>query len=103
MKINIGQKWVSKEYPYEDFIIYDGIPDSFVLSDMDLPYNLPFDLLPETAKIFFWKRANDKAFKKFLASKGKTESSYPYAWYGECKRSTLIKKIKKYNMVLINE
>jgi hypothetical protein len=101
MLLDIGQKWVSKEHPYEDFEIYDGTYDERILGEKDLSYDTPFFQLPESAKIFFWKRINEKEFNKFLDEHGKknSESTYPFAWFGESKKDTLIRKINKYNMM----
>lgn len=102
IKLEIGQVWRSKTHPHEDFKIYDGIEDSIVLSDMEIYETLPFEKLPETAKIYFWERVNDNAFDEFVKSKkGEDyENTYPYAWSGECKKQVLVNKIKKYNMEL---
>ena len=104
MKLKIGQTWISKTHPHEDFEIYDGVDDSFVMSDMELYGEYEFDELPETAKIFFWKRVNDDAFHEFIVSKkGENyDSAFPYANCGECKKGTLVNKIKKYNMKLVS-
>lgn len=63
MKIEIGQICVSESHPHESFKIYDGIEDSFVLSDMEIYHKIPFNELPETAKIFFGKGLMKKHFK----------------------------------------
>ena len=104
MKLCIGQKYISKTHPHEDFEIYNGVDDSFVMSDMELYGEYEFDELPETAKIFFWKRINLEAFDKFVASKKGEDydTTFPYANCGECKKGTLVNKIKKYNMKLVN-
>lgn len=104
MKLYIGQTWKSKTHPHEDFKIYDGVEDSIVLSDLEKEYDISdFDSLPETVKIFFWRRANDKAFHEFIVSKKGDDygNTYPYANCGECKKSVLVDKIKKYNMELM--
>lgn len=100
MKIEIGQTWESKTYPHEDFRIYDGVIDTCVDSFED--HTLPFEQQPEGTKIFFWRRINDEAFDKFVVSKKgeKYETTFPYAWCGECKKSGIINKIRKYDMKL---
>jgi hypothetical protein len=97
LKINleVGQKWISDTHPHEDFEIYDVI-----VQEWD---NHP------TEVFYCWKRINEEAFKKYVEfKKGMTieelyaigKNYYPYAWYGETKRSNIIRKIKKYNMKL---
>jgi hypothetical protein len=103
MKLEVGQKWVSESNPHEDFEIYDGCEDDFVLSDLaGNHYNSKFEDLPESAKIYFWRRTNDEAFDKFIVSKkGENyDSTYPFAWSGECKRHPIVSKIKKFGMKL---
>lgn len=100
MKIEIGQKWVSEKHPWQDFEIYDGVVDTCVDAFKD--ESIPFDEQPETAKIFFWRRNNDSAFEGFIRKvKGEdAETTHPYAWYGEGKKTAIVSKIKKYKMRL---
>lgn len=103
MKLKVGQRWISITNPHEDFEIYDGVEDSIVLSDLEKEYDLnDFENLPESAKVFFWRRINDEAFDDFVKSKkgDNYESTYPYTWCGESKKTVLVSKIKKYNMKL---
>lgn len=102
MKLELHQTWLSESHPYESFVIYDGIADSFVLSDMEIYDDPEFEELPETAKIFFWKRYDKWAFHDFIVSKkgNDYDTTYPYASCGESKKAALVKKIKKYNMHL---
>ena len=101
MKLEIGQKWVSGNNPYEDFEIYDGIVDT--CNDSFQDESIPFEEQPESAKIYFWRRINDDAFEKFIVRKKgvNCESTYPYAWSGETKKQTIVSKIKKNNMTLV--
>ena len=103
LELKIGQHWVSESHPRENFVIYDGTYD--IYSEVD------FDNLPENNKIYFWKRTNEPAFNEFIKEeKGKHidelikegRNTFPYAWAGECKKYSLVNKIKKYNMKLNN-
>lgn len=100
MKLEIGQIWKSEKHPEQDFKIYDGIVDTCVDAFED--ESIPFDKQPETVKIFFWERANIKAFNRFIDEKlgKKAVNTYPYAWNGESKKQALIKKIRDYEMEL---
>ena len=99
MKLEIGQNWISKEFPHENFKIYDGIIDTCCDGIKD--YTLEFNKQPEASKIFFWERTNLDEFNKFLVSKNiKGDNTYPYANCGESKKGSLVSKIKKYNMKL---
>lgn len=104
VKIEIGQEWISEENPHENFKIYGGEKDLIELSDLEIDYSfdLPFNKLPEKAKIYFWERTNTDAFNEFVKiKKGENcDSSYPYAWAGECKKSGILSKIKKNSMKL---
>ena len=101
MKLEIGQVWVSESNPHESFKIYDGCVDTCVDAFED--ESIPFDKQPETVKVFFWERLDREAFFKFVdEKKGKNrESTYPYAWCGESKKSSLVAKIKKNDMKLV--
>ncbi len=100
MKLEIGQKWISEQFPHENFEIYDGCIDTCVDAIKD--HTLEFNLQPETSKIFFWKRTNLDEFYNYLAGKGiKGDNTFPYAWCGESKKSSLVSKIRKYNMRLV--
>lgn len=103
MKLEIGQTWVSDEYPHENFKIYDGVIDTTCESVKD--FTLPFEEQPDGSKIFFWERINGVVFMRFVAEKKgeNAESTYPYAWCGEVKKGVLQSKIKKYNMKLLNQ
>lgn len=103
MKLEIGQTWVSQLNPHESFRIYNGVVDTCVDSFKD--ETIPFDEQPETTKIFFWERADRLAFDQFVkGKKGKNyENSFPYAWCGECKKSSLVSKIKNNEMVLLDD
>jgi len=101
MELKIGQEWISDSHPHENFQIYGGIYDTY--SEVE------FDKLPESNKIYFWERTNEQAFDNFIKKvKGKSVSdlikedrnTFPYAWAGECKKQSLVNKIKKYNMKL---
>lgn len=99
MKLKIGQTWLSDSHPHESFKIYDGIVDTCVDAFED--ESIPFDEQPETVKVFFWERVDFDSFISFVEKKtGNIESTYPYAWSSECKKSSLIRKIRKYNMYL---
>lgn len=100
MILRLGQVWKSEKYPHEDFKIYDGIADTCVDAFQD--ESIPFDEQPETVKIFFWERANQKAFNDFVDGKlgVNAVNTFPYMWCGECKKQVLIKKIKEYEMKL---
>ncbi|MGN7183659.1 hypothetical protein [Cytobacillus kochii] len=102
MKLEVGQVWESKEFPHENFRIYDGVVDTTVDAFED--EFMSFDEQPESCKIFFWERTNHKEFMKFVVDKKglNSDSTYPYAWCGECKKSSIVRKIKKNNMNLIN-
>jgi hypothetical protein len=104
MKIEIGQKWISETHPHENLEIYDGEKDLIEISDMEIDYafDIPFNDLPEKAKIYFWQRTNKEAFDKFIVKKkgNSYDTTYPYAWAGESKKSAITSKIKKYNMKL---
>lgn len=103
MKLEIGQKWISESNSYEDFEIYDGIVDT--CDDSFEDESIPFNEQPESVKIYFWRRINDDAFEKFIVSKKGVnyESTYPYAWSGETKKKSIVNKIKKNNMKLIEQ
>ncbi|ODA08220.1 hypothetical protein [Paenibacillus polymyxa] len=88
--LQLGQKWISKEYPHEDFEIYGGTESMYEW-------------------LWFWERINKQAFDEYIVKKkGSTpeeltkqgRNTYPYAWTGECSGANLKTKIKKYNMVL---
>lgn len=100
MKLEIGKVWISDINPHENFKIYDGIVDTCVDAFED--ETIPFNEQPESVKIFFWERVNREAFSKFIEEKkGRySETTYPYAWCGESKKSSLVAKIKKNNMRL---
>lgn len=101
MNIQIGQTWISETHPHESFKIYDGVVDTCVDAFSD--ETIEFDKQPESCKIFFWERCEKAMFEKFLDEKlgiGR-DSSYPYAWCGESKKSSIVKKIRKYNMKTI--
>jgi hypothetical protein len=95
IKLEIGQKWISKTHPHEDFKIYD-----IIIQEWD---NHPTEIF------YCWERINFDAFIQFVADKkGMTvdefqksnKNTYPYAWAGESKKSYLKDKIKKINMQL---
>ncbi|MFV4887439.1 hypothetical protein RY279_18525 [Bacillus velezensis] len=100
MKLEIGQEWVSEKHPHENFRIYGGVVDTCADSFKD--ESIRFDEQPEGAKIFFWERADYASFDKYVESKlGRNrESTYPFARCGETKKSGLVAKIKKFNMVV---
>lgn len=103
MKLNLGDIWISKEHPHENFKVYAGIVDSCHES---YPFDVDsFDNLPESAKILFWERTNNEAFDKFLDNKlgENRQNNYPYGFCGETKKSYLVNKIKKFNMELSKE
>lgn len=88
MNFEVGQTWISEDYPHEDFIIYIKLDDEDVVC---------------------WKKANDKAFREFIKHKKgmciddlieNGRNTYPYAYAGECSSKSLKSKIKKYNMKL---
>lgn len=101
MKLGIGQIWNSKKHPEQDFKIYDGTIDACMDAFQD--ESIPFDEQPETTKIFFWERTNEKAFDKFVEEKlGRNPSTtYPYAWCGESKKQSLVKRIRDFEMALV--
>ena len=72
MKIKIDQTWISESHPHENFKIYDGILDSYILSDKDINLDIEFDQAPEAAKIFFWERISLEAFDLWEVKKEKT-------------------------------
>lgn len=96
MKIELYQTWLSESHPHESFVIYDGIN---VETGIDHGTN-DFNELPEKAKIYCWKRYDKFAFDDFIKSKKGEDydSTYPYAWAGECKKQGIVNKIKKFNM-----
>lgn len=98
--LEIGQIWISESHPYESFKIYDGVGDGNVVDFY--VHDFLFTELPEKAKIYFWKRVDQKAFEEFITEKkGENyDSTYPWAWCGESKKNILVNKIRKYNMVL---
>jgi len=51
MKLEIGQIWISEEYPYESFKIYDVDIDTCCDNKKD--FTLPFEQLPEASKDLF--------------------------------------------------
>ncbi|MDX8288853.1 hypothetical protein SLL00_03570 [Metabacillus indicus] len=99
MKLEIGQTWVSEINPHENFTIYDGAIDT--CADAYKDESIPFNEQPESAKILFWKRTDEKAFEKFIQDNyGEGTSTYPFAWYGASKKAALTTKIKKNHMKL---
>ena len=102
VKLLIGQEWVSKSHPHENFRITGGVIDTCSDQyDHDKHFELTFDVNPESTKIFFWERTNIETFNKFLSKEiGDKDSAYPYSWNGECKKPTLVRRIKKYDMKL---
>lgn len=90
MILQKGQIWKSREYPHQDFEIYDSVEGGDQI-------------------IWFWKRVNGNAFDEFIKEvKGNTvdelikqgRNTFPYAWAGECSAKSLMTKIKKFNMNL---
>ncbi len=102
LQLEIGQVWISESSPHENFKIYDGIVDTCVDAFED--ESVPFNDQPESTKIFFWERLDRQSFLKFVEEKKgeNSDSTYPYAWCGESKKASLVSKIKKHNMKLIN-
>lgn len=102
MKLLIGQEWMSESHPHENFKVTGGVIDTCSDQyDHDKHFELPFVLNLESTKIFFWERTDAESFNAFLYEKiGDKDSTYPYAWNGECKKPALVRRIKKYNMKL---
>jgi hypothetical protein len=100
MKLKIDQTWKSENHPHENFKIYDVDIDT--TCDCIKDFTLPFEQQPEASKIYFWERTNKEAFEQFVIDKkgNNYDSTYPYAWAGESKKSYLVSKIKKFNMEL---
>lgn len=100
MKLEVNQIWISDTHPHESFKIYAG--EINTCAEVDVKYGEPFENQPEGAKIYFWERYDDKAYTEFLLDKlGRTYNTYPYAFGGACGKSSLVSKIKKYNMKLL--
>lgn len=97
MELEVGQIWISEDSPHENFEIYDVIEQEW-------------DNHPK--EVFYcWKRTNIKEFNEFVAIKKgmsledfekSTKTTFPYAWCGESKKSSISAKIKKNNMRLVS-
>jgi len=103
MKLKLGDIWISESHPQESFEIYGGSVDT--CTDMEVKYDKSFEEQYEYNKIFFWRKHDIDKFNKYIEHKlgNKVNSTYPYAWCGECKKYTLTKKIKDFNMKLSDE
>ncbi|MBA4293785.1 hypothetical protein C0431_12555 [bacterium] len=101
-EFHVGQTWVSLTHPHESFQIVGGTIDTCSDAYEEDMYGRPFEDHPESTKIFFWNRSDLNAFNDFLDSKfGDRPNTYPYAWTGECKRGSLLNKIRAYHMTLV--
>ncbi|WP_342532720.1 hypothetical protein MHB40_14760 [Lysinibacillus sp. FSL K6-0057] len=102
MRLKLGQIWISESHPHESFMIYSGEIDT--CTDSEIKYDESFDNQYECNKIFFWDRYDTDAYIDFLTHKlGRTIDTYPYASCGECKKGSLVRKIRKYNMKLSDQ
>lgn len=100
MKLTIGQVWISKTHPHESFKIYDG---KLVDSEVNFKNKIEeFNKLPESSKIYLWERTDFKSYLDYSEKSmgDKLTGTLPYAWASECKRETLMRKIRKFNMQL---
>lgn len=102
MKLTIGQEWVSEFYPHESFRITSGVIDTCSDAyDYERHHDKQFDEHPESTKIFIWERYDKESFQLFLNENVKSnDSSYPFAWDGDCKKTFLVKRIRKFEMKL---
>ncbi|MDT0160425.1 hypothetical protein [Bacillus sp. AG4(2022)] len=96
MELKVGQTWVSGSHPHNDFKIYDIIVQEW-------------DHHP-TETLYCWKRVNLDSFNEFVAAKkgmsaeefrNTNKNTYPYAWCGESKKGSLLKKIREGSMRLL--
>ncbi len=98
MKLTIGQVWISETHPHESFKIYDG---KLVDSKHSFKRKVKeFDEQPESIKIYMWERADRESYLSYSekAMGDKLSGTLPYAWASECKRETLMRKIRKFDM-----
>lgn len=104
MKLQLGDIWISDTHPHESFEIYGGVLDT--CTDTEVRWDKYYEEQPESIKILFWRKHDLDVFNTYADKNKKNkenQSTYPYAWCGECKKYSLTKKIKEYNMRLSNE